>query len=461
MYKFMTTEEIKAGVASMKEFFNTNETKDLNFRINSLKKLRKLICENEQQILDALGTDLHKSPFEAYTTEVGMVLKEINFHIRNLKRWSRPEHKPTPLIFWPSSSKIFKEPYGVVLIIAPWNYPFQLMFIPLIAAISAGNCVVLKSSRKAPAINKVVENIISQCFPKEHVSFFYGDPAAGDALLDERYDYIFFTGNPERGKTVMEAAAKNLTPVTLELGGKSPCIIDSDVDPKVAARRILWGKTINSGQTCIAPDYLFVHEDIKENFVAEVEKAIRMMYGENPQMSPDYPRIISDKAIERLVGYLKNGDLVLGGKYDIDNKYFEPTIITDVDDNSPVMTEEIFGPIFPLKTFYSIDDVIGFIKSREKPLALYYFTNNSDNVAKVLKETTSGGVCINDTLINVANNRLPFGGVGNSGMGMYHGRYGFETFSHKKSVTLSTLSIDIKIKYPPYGKKLERFKRFL
>ncbi len=457
----MTTEEMKAGVASMREFFETNSTKDPEFRINSLKNLRLQIRENEQLIMEALGNDLHKSPFEAYTTEVSMVLKEIDLHIRNLKRWSRTEFKPTPFIFWPSSSKIFKEPYGVVLIIAPWNYPFQLLFAPLVAAISAGNCVVMKSSPYVPAINKVMESIIINSFPKEHVSIFHGNRDVNKVLLEEKFDYIFFTGSPSLGRTVMEAAAKNLTPVTLELGGKSPCIIDSDADPAVAARRIVWGKTINAGQTCIAPDYLMVHEDIKETFVAEVEKSIREMYGENPQESADYPRIVSKKAMERLVGYMQEGDLVLGGKYDIAKKYFEPTIITDISDDAPIMTDEIFGPLFPLKTFFSIDDVIAFVKSREKPLALYYFTNNKKNVAKVLKETSSGGACINDTLIHIANHRLPFGGVGNSGMGMYHGRYGFETFSHRKSVAFSGFSIDIKLKYPPYKKKLDRFKRFL
>jgi aldehyde dehydrogenase (NAD+) len=457
----MTTEGIKMRVASMREFFGTNKTKDVDFRIGYLKKLRQLICEHEKQIFDALETDLRKSNFEAYTTEVSLVLKEIDINIRNLKRWARPEYRPTPFIFWPSSSRILKEPYGIVLIIAPWNYPFQLIFIPLIAAISAGNCVVLKSSRKVPSINKVVEEIINQCFPTEYVSFFYGDPDTGDVLLDQRYDYIFFTGSPSRGKTIMEVAAKNLTPVTLELGGKSPCIIDSDADPAIAARRIVWGKSINTGQTCIAPDYLMVHDDIKESFVAEVEKAIREMYGENPQQSADYPRIISEKAMERLVGYLKEGDLVLGGKYDMSARYLEPTIITDIADDSPVMTEEIFGPLFPLKTFYSIDEPISFIKSREKPLALYYFTNDKKKAAKVLNETSSGGACINDTLIQLANHRLPFGGIGNSGMGQYHGKYGFNTFSHQKSVVYSSFSLDIKLKYPPYKKKLEKFKRFI
>lgn len=445
----------------MREFFGTNKTKDVDFRIGYLKKLGQLIREHEKHIFDALEADLHKSNFESYTTEVSLVLKELDVNIKNLKRWARPKYKPTPFIFWPSSSRILKEPYGVVLIIAPWNYPFQLTFIPLISAISAGNCVFLKSSRKVPSTNKVVEEIIKKCFPAEYVSFFCGDPVAGDALLDERYDYIFFTGSPSKGKVIMEAAAKNLTPVTLELGGKSPCIIDSDADLAIAARRIVWGKGINAGQTCIAPDYLMVHEEIKESFVAEVEKAIREMYGEDPQKSADYPRIISEKAMERLVGYIEEGDLVLGGKYDISARYLEPTIITGMADNSQVMTEEIFGPILPLKTFYNIDDVITFIKSREKPLALYYFTNDRKNSAKVLRETSSGGACVNDTLIHVANHRLPFGGVGNSGMGLYHGKYGFDTFSHHKSVVRSSFSIDIKLKYPPYKKKLERFKRFI
>lgn len=457
----METDNLSRRISAIRNYFLTNVTKDVVFRIDALKKLKTQIINHEADIIKALYDDLHKSDFEAYSTEISLVIQEIDLLCRRLHFWARPKHKLTPLMFWPSMSKIIHEPYGVVLIIAPWNYPFQLLISPLVAAIGAGNCAVLKTSPYSPAINNVMESIIKKTFSPDYVSIFHGNRDVNTALLAERYDYIFFTGSPSLGKTVMAAASKNLTPITLELGGKSPCIVDEDANVEIASRRIIWGKTLNSGQTCIAPDYLMVHENIKEEFISTMEKHIKEMYGEDPRESPDYPRIISDKAMTRLVGYLKTGSLVMGGRYDIKERYIEPTVITNLPPDAPILNEEIFGPIFPLIFFTNIDEVIKHVKSREKPLALYYFTGDKKKILKMLKETSSGGACINDTIIHVGNHRIPFGGVGNSGMGMYHGRYGFETFSHSKAVVVSSTNIDIKIKYPPYGNKLNRFKRFL
>jgi aldehyde dehydrogenase (NAD+) len=454
-------DEITSKVAKIKNFFSLNETKNISYRIDSLKRLKKIIKLKEEEIFDALNEDLEKSNFESYITEISLVLKEIDYHIRHLKRWAKPEKRRLPLVLFPSCGKIIKEPYGVVLIIAPWNYPFQLLFNPLIAAISAGNCAVLKTSPYAPATAKVMETIIKESFPENYVTIIHGNREVNQLLLAQRFDYIFFTGSPTLGKVVMEAAAKNLTPVTLELGGKSPCIIDYDANLPLAARRIVWGKTMNAGQTCIAPDYLFVHKKIKTDFVFEIEKALIEMFGEKMEESPDYPRIISSIAMQRLLTYLKSGDIVLGGNYNEDDYFLSLTILENVAEDSPVMRDEIFGPILPLFEFETIDEVISFVNKREKPLALYYFSKNKKSIKRVLSETSSGGVCINDTLIHAGTHTLPFGGVGNSGMGRYHGKYGFDTFSHLKSVVTSSSKIDFKVKYPPYKQKLAKFKRFI
>lgn len=454
-------DEITSKVAKIKNFFSLNETKNISYRIDSLKRLKKIIKLKEEEIFDALNEDLEKSNFESYITEISLVLKEIDYHICHLKRWAKPEKRRLPLVLFPSCGKIIKEPYGVVLIIAPWNYPFQLLFNPLIAAISAGNCAVLKTSPYAPATAKVMETIIKESFPENYVTIIHGNREVNQLLLAQRFDYIFFTGSPTLGKVVMEAAAKNLTPVTLELGGKSPCIIDYDANLPLAARRIVWGKTMNAGQTCIAPDYLFVHKKIKTDFVFEIEKALIEMFGEKMEESPDYPRIISSIAMQRLLTYLKSGDIVLGGNYNEDDYFLSLTILENVAEDSPVMRDEIFGPILPLFEFETIDEVISFVNKREKPLALYYFSKNKKSIKRVLSETSSGGVCINDTLIHAGTHTLPFGGVGNSGMGRYHGKYGFDTFSHLKSVVTSSSKIDFKVKYPPYKQKLAKFKRFI
>ncbi|MEG1556457.1 MAG: aldehyde dehydrogenase [Bacteroidales bacterium] len=451
--------DIPSHLEKMRNFFKSNETKDVHYRIKVLKRLLVSIEKYEVDIIDALAEDLSKSNFESYGTEIAIVVNEIKYQLKHLARWSKPERKGTPIAFFPSKSLILKEPYGIVLVIAPWNYPFQLLINPLVAAVAAGNCVFLKTSPNAPAIAKIMDTIISETFPIEHVSIIHGNREVNQALLTERFDYIFFTGSTFLGKIVMEAAAKYLTPVTLELGGKSPCIIDHDADIKIAARRIVWGKTINCGQTCIAPDYLLVHNQVKEDFIYEMKQAIKEMYGNNTQESPDYSRIISAVAMKRLVNYLKSGTIVLGGKFDMDDNYIEPTVIENIEEDAPILHEEIFGPIFPLIEFGHLDEVIQYVKTREKPLALYYFSKDKVKIKKILHETSSGGSCVNDVLIHIANHKIPFGGVGNSGMGQYHGKYGFDTFTHLKSVVISSFKIDIKIKYPPYERKLEKYRK--
>lgn len=455
----MNESKIEERLQEMRAYYGTNATKEYRFRINSLKSLYSAITKHETRLMEALAKDLHKSHFESFATEISIVLQEIRFQIRHLKAWSKTRRIPTPLVFFPSRSHLYREPYGVVLIISPWNYPFHLLFNPLVGALAAGNCAMLKTSPLAPATAEVMEKIIS-CFPGEYISIWHGHREMNQALLKARFDYIFYTGSPAVGKVVMEAASKHLTPVSLELGGKSPCIVDCDANIRFAARRIAWGKTINAGQTCIAPDYLLVHRCVKEEFISEYKQAVISMFGTKPQASPDYPRIVSPLALKRLSGYLKEGEIVLGGTVDPDDLYLEPTIIEQAKPEAAVWHEEIFGPILPLREFDQTEEVIQFINSREKPLALYYFTRNRENIRKILNSTSSGGVCINDTLLHVANHRLPFGGVGHSGMGHYHGKYSFETFSRCKAIVCSGSAIDIPLKYPPYRGKLKLFQNF-
>ncbi len=457
----MTDSEITDKISLMRQFFCNGGTRSVAQRKVMIDRLYTSIQRHEQDIAEALAADLHKSDFESYATETGIVLHELKTLRRNMIKWSKSRHRGTPLSLFPSRSRIVREPYGVALVIAPWNYPFQLLFNPLAAAVAAGNCVALKTSPNAPATAALAETIVQEVFPPTWVSVFHGHRDVNQKLLAERFDYIFFTGSPALGRIVMEAAAKHLTPVTLELGGKSPCIVDEDADLTVAARRIVWGKCLNSGQTCIAPDYLMVHQSVKTAFLQAFKEAVRDLFGHNPQLSPDYPRIVTDKAMQRLTGYLNTGRIVVGGRFDLQDRYIEPTVIEEVPTDAPAMQEEIFGPIFPLIEFEQTDEVIDFINRREKPLALYYFTRNPEKAKKMLRETSSGGVCINDTVIHCANANIPFGGIGNSGMGRYHGKYGFDTFSHEKSVMRSPGKLDIKVKYPPYSGKLKMVKRLM
>lgn len=441
----MITETLQSQI----DFFNKGITKNPDFRIEHLRKLRNAIKANEEAINDALWQDLHKSAFESFMTETSIVLSELNTQIRHLKKWAKPKRVTTPFQLLPSSSKIHYEPYGIVLIIAPWNYPLQLLLTPLIGAIAAGNVVALKSSPYAPAISKVMKSIVNSTFDSNYVSFFEGGRDINQALLEQKFDYIFFTGSPVMGKVVMSAAAKHLTPVTLELGGKSPCIVDKGANLKLAAKRIAWGKLINAGQTCICPDYLFIQKSIKDQFMSYLIGFIKEFYGENPMESPDYPSIVSSQAFDRLSGLMKSGKIVFGGQTDRKRKYISPTIIESVNEDCPIMQEEIFGPLLPVMEFDSLNETIDYINRHEKPLALYYFGSQS-MAKKVIQSTSSGGVCINDTLLHIANKNLPFGGVGNSGSGKYHGKYSFETFSHRRAVLNSSSFIDIPIKYPPF-----------
>ncbi len=444
-----TREEIMKILASQREYFKANNTKSVAFRIDMLKKFRCAIQKNELKIAQALWTDLHKSYEEAYLTEVSIVMGEIDFHIAKLKKWAKPRRVSTPLPLLPSFSKIIYEPLGVSLIIAPWNYPFQLMMNPLVGAISAGCTAILKPSPYTPSIAKVMEEIIHETFEPHYIDIVQGGREVNKILLDQRFDVIFFTGSPSLGKTVMKAASEHLTPVILELGGKSPCIVDKDADISVAAKRIAWGKTINAGQTCIAPDYLFVHKSVKSELIEKMTVHIEKMFGKNLRESRFYPRIVNDQALQRLKNLLHHGKIIYGGEVIDEQRYISPTIIDEVKPEYPVMQEEIFGPVLPVMCFEEIREVIDFITVNEKPLAVYYFGKNS-GAREFFSKTSSGGGCVNDTLLHIVNKKLPFGGVGNSGMGKYHGKESFLAFSNMRSVVISPTWIDIPLKYAPY-----------
>lgn len=433
--------------AKQESYFWSGATLDVRTRKANLVAFEKAVLKWEKPLCEALWKDLHKSYEESYIAEVSILLGEIRTHIRNVGKWTRPQRRPTPMKLFPSRSKIISEPLGTALIISPWNYPVQLLLTPLVGVISSGCTAVLKPSPYVPEVSDVIEKMIRDTFPEEYVAVVQGDRDVNTALLEQRWDMIFFTGSPSFGRAVMTAAAKNLTPVVLELGGKSPCIIDKDADIKVAAKRVAWGKSLNAGQTCIAPDYLMLHKNIKDKFLSELEKAFRELLGDDPQKSEHFVRIVNDAAFERLKGYLADGEVVFGGKTDKSERYFSPTVLDHVSPDSPVMQEEIFGPIFPVQTFSSLDEVIRFVSMREKPLALYYFGSQGD---KVLKHTTSGGSCINDVIMHIANENVPFGGVGMSGMGSYHHKRTFDVFTHYRSVISTPTWIDLPFRYMPY-----------
>ncbi len=446
-----------------KEFFNSGKTKELNFRISTLKKLKDIIKKNEEYILNALEADLGKSEFEGYSTEIGLIYDEINLSIKKIRKWSKRIKVKSPIIYYPSKSYIYKEPYGVTLIIGPFNYPFQLVIAPLIGAIAAGNTAMIKPSENAVKTAQIIERIINDNFSKEYLRVI--DPLGGKETITELVelpvDYIFFTGSVKVGKIIMEKASKNLTPLTLELGGKSPCIVDKDAKLKYAAKRIVWGKLINAGQTCVAPDYLYVHKDIKNRLLELIVKEIRNQYGENIKDNRDYPRIVNNITMERLRKYVSEGDIYFGGDIDMDKRYIEPTILINIEEGSSVMEEEIFGPILPVIEFEKLDEVISYVTNKDKPLALYYFSEEKSNIEKVLKCTTAGGVTINDTIIHVANPNLPFGGVGTSGIGKYHGKASFDTFSHEKSVMKRGTFIEFKIRFAPFEGKIKLLKKIM
>ena len=434
------------------QYFRSGATLPLCFRRQMLRKLSNAMHEYEKPLAEALWTDLHKSYEEAYLTELSIVYGEVRNHLRHLSSWAKPERKSSPLAILPASSRIIKEPLGNTLIIAPWNYPVQLLLNPLVGAISAGCTAMLKPSPYVPNVSRVLTEMIRATFPEEYIAIVEGNRQVNQMLLAERWDLIFFTGSPSLGKMVMEAASKHLTPVVLELGGKSPCIIDKSADLKVAAKRVAWGKALNAGQTCIAPDYLIIHEEVKDKFLRLLVKEWKHLLTKDPQKAKHFVRIVSDKALERLIGYLDNGTIYHGGKYDKATRYLSPTILTDIHENAPVMQEEIFGPIFPVLTFKEINEVITFVTEREKPLALYYFGTNGDYV---LRHTSSGGACVNDVIMHIVNHKVPFGGVGNSGMGSYHGKESFMAFSHRRAVISTPTWVDMPFRYMPY--KLFKF----
>ena len=449
-----STERIQAIVKAQKEFFRSGATLDISFRKDMLRKLNKAMENWENRLCDALWADLHKSYEEAYLTEVSIVKGEIRNHIGHVAGWARRKKACSPLKLFPSRSYITKEPLGCSLIISPWNYPVQLLLNPLVGAISAGCTAVLKPSPYVPNVSKVIEDMIKETFDERYIAVVQGNRNVNAALLEQRWDLIFFTGSPALAKTVMAAAAKNLTPVVLELGGKSPCIINRTADIRTAAKRIAWGKTLNSGQTCIAPDYILIHKDIKETFVKAFAEEVRNLHGEDIQKDRHYVRMVNDKAFERVTGYFKDGDIIYGGRTDASERFIEPALIENVALDSPLMTEEIFGPIFPIIT---LDDsgkpftekVIDFVTSHEKPLAFYYFGKESEGW-DIIRRTSSGGGCINDVIMHIANENVPFGGVGNSGMGRYHDKESFEAFSHTRSIIATGTWIDLPFRYMPY-----------
>ena len=441
--------EIKSIVAAQREYFATNETLEYKFRKEQLKKLQAAFLKWEKPLCDALWSDLHKSSQEAILTELSIVAGEIKNHICHLRRWMRTRSVCTPLKMMPSRSRIVSEPLGAALIISPWNYPVQLLLNPLVGAISSGCTAILKPSPYVPNVSRVIKEMISETFDKRYIAVVQGNREVNAALLDERFDIIFFTGSPALGKKVMAAAAKNLTPVVLELGGKSPCIVDADADIKIAARRIAWGKTLNAGQTCIAPDYLLIHNSRRDEFIKEFGKAVERLHGKDTRTSRHFVRLVNDNAFGRVAGYLKDGRIVYGGTINAAERYIEPTLLADVEPTAPVMQEEIFGPILPMMPFDSIDEAITFINRREKPLALYYFGKASTG-KQVIHTTSAGGSCINDTIMHIANENIPFGGVGNSGMGHYHGKLSFDAFSHQRSVVTTPTWLDLPFRYMPY-----------
>ncbi len=434
---------------------------DINYRKQCLTKLLHAIEENENEIANALYKDFKKSEFEAYLTETFIVISELKHIIKNINKWAKPKMVLPSILNFPSLDYVYKEPYGKVLIISPWNYPFQLAVSPAIAAIAAGNSVTIKPSELTPNTSALIEKIFSNLFEKSHVEVIQGGIETSQALLAKRWDYIFFTGSVNVGKIVAKAAANNLTPVTLELGGKNPCIIDKNCDLDIAAKRLVWGKFVNAGQTCIAPDYLIVEKSIKENLIQKLINEIEISYSINQQQSADYPRIISKKNWERLVNFTKQQNIVYGGKHDENELFLSPTLIDEPSLESPVMHEEIFGPILPILTYEHKNDIEQIVQKFEKPLALYVFSNDKKFSEELISKFSFGGGCVNDTLIHFANNRLPFGGVGFSGIGAYHGKLSFDIFSHQKAIVKKATWLDIKLRYAPYKNKIETIKKFV
>lgn len=452
-------EEVKNILAAQKAFLQSGATLDIKFRRDALTRLFDKIEEMRTEIHAALYSDLRKSEFEAIETETSGVLEEILYMRKSLKKWAKPKRVGVHFNNMPAKGRIYPEPYGSALIFSAWNYPFQLALSPLIAAMAAGNCAVLKPASHASATAEVIKKLLDACFEPEYIATIIDGGGKAEMLLQNKFDYIFYTGGPDIGRKVMLAAAENLTPVTLELGGKSPCIVAEDADLNVTAKRLVWGKYLNAGQTCLAPDYLLVHEKIKQPLLDKMKEIIKQFYGEDTQKSTDYPRIINEHHFDRLSKLLENQEIFCGGKTDREDLYIEPTILAETAPESEVMQQEIFGPIMPVISWTDFDEVVNFINGRSKPLGMYYFSKAKAELNTLIEKTSAGAISVNDTITHFINASMPFGGVGESGMGAYHGKYGFETFSHFKPVMVKPTFIDIPMRYPPFAKKLKWLKK--
>ena len=442
-----------------KAYFKSQQTKDISFRISVLKKLKEEIIVREHDIYEALKKDFNKSTFETFISEYGLVISELNLTLKNLKSWAKSKRVKSSMLTFPATDYIYKEPYGAVLVIAPWNYPFLLAIEPLIMAIAAGNTIVVKPSELTTHTSQLVTDIIQTVFNKDHVTSIEGGISVATKLLEQQWDYIFFTGSVPVGKIVAKAAAKHLTPVTLELGGKSPCIVDETIDLKLAAKRIVWGKFLNGGQTCISPDYIIAHSTIKSELIEALKIEIINAYGENPKESEDFPRIINERNTERLIEMLEDVNVVHGGEHHMESCYIAPTLVDNPGLDSKLMQDEIFGPILPILTYTNETDIDNIISNYDKPLSLYVFTKNKQFTNKIINTYSFGGGAVNDPLIHFGNHRLPFGGVGASGIGAYHGKHGFDTFSHHKSISKRGTWFDPPIRYAPYKGKLGLLKK--
>lgn len=452
--------DIQALVLAQRAHFQTGATLPLSARRAALKALHQAIQERERDITAALAADLNKSPAESYMCEIGMTLSELRYTEKHLGRWMRDRHVPTPLSQFHAKSFTVCDPYGVVLIMSPWNYPFMLTMDPLIGAIAAGNCCVVKPSAYSPATSAVIQEILSQCFPTEYVAVVEGGRAENQALLEQKFDYIFFTGSVAVGKEVMTKAAAHLTPVTLELGGKSPCVVDRSAKLDLAAKRLVFGKLLNCGQTCVAPDYVLIDKAVKDAFIASLKKWMAAMYGSDPLDNQGYVRMINQKHFDRVMGLIDQDKVVYGGKGDPETRKIQPTILDGVSPEDPVMQEEIFGPLLPILTYDTIQQAQDFINSRPHPLALYLFSEDKAVQERFLRRVPFGGGCINDTIIHLATSRMGFGGVGDSGMGSYHGKESFNTFSRRKSIVKKSTWLDLSLRYAPYSPKQEKMLRF-
>lgn len=447
----MTIETI---AKKQRNYFYQGETLSVDFRKKQLMKLKKTLIAHQDDIVEAVHKDFGKSSFETYVTEIQVVYDEINYMLKNLKKLAKPQKVRTPLLHFYSKSKIMHDPLGTVLIISPWNYPLALALTPLAGAIAAGNCAVIKPSEVSSHTSALISKIITENFDEQYLTVYEGEADTTQTLLKQGFDHCFFTGSTEVGKKIMQTASETLTPVTLELGGKSPCVVTEDADIVKAACRIVWGKFVNAGQTCIAPDFVLVHESVKHRLILMIQEVLRRFYGEQPLENDDYARIITEKHFDRLVGLMDNESILHGGEYSRDTLSIAPTLVDDPDWDSQIMTEEIFGPLLPIIGYDSIVDTVHTLQDRPKPLAFYLFTESEVYKEFVMGSLSFGGGCINDTLIHFANLNMPFGGVGHSGMGNYHGKYSFDTFTHSKSVTEKTTLFDIPLRYPPYSSKV-------